>query len=1256
MKKGRKITALLLAMVAAGAMSAGLVACGDNGDDDSGKQEQTTEAEKLKDGGAVVFTDGSSTIDLTQYVKANGNAYRVASSNPNVATATVSGNILAVTEVGTGSAIITVACGNVRLTFSVVVAEAFYRVTLDGVAVPPEIGEQWAAGSSYTLPAAKESDDPNMEFKGWSVNGETKQASEVVTVNKNLTITAVFERKAAVEVIGHAESVSLNEGGTATVAISDFITAYGREVTASAAETNIVTVAVQDGVVTLTGVAQGAATLKLSTEGVTVNIEVNVLSADMPTFANATLDIDLFTQESDSIAFVPHEPSGEHAYAYVYSLRTQDARASITDGTLTYTPGADYDITENGATVSLVVDVAVTIDGNASGTVTFTVTVRIKDTAPAAPRFKNVTKTFDPFSSNGYTLTLKADDEDFTYIYEIDGAIVADNKVYTTEAEETVNVTYTYKGNPSKHGTASFTVKVSFDRSLFPELIEESKSADVDLAEVYGGVYTVDLFANFTNTANISGYTINGTAHTDGTTYAISNTGNTYGETATEVTYTVVATFHNDLGSLTYTYTVNVCDTSAFRMENGGFENGLEGWTGATGSLSSAGTYWEKYPMNNDGQYYDGTVADTETLTSSTFTVGGSGWITFKFGSARPIDGSNLRNIRLEFYEVGNEGDALIAEVRNILFVDPEAALKLNDYKLDLSTFNGKTVYVKAVDGEEGNGDFRFMILDAFVTYWKEAPTDAKYTDLTQTHYFNPTVQIDLNDTNTVTLNPFLSRGLVANPALTATVDKEGLSIDVNNPFLLTAVKSGNYAVAYKLGGDTVFTANVTVTNTAEIPVFENMTLSVRKGESGTLNLPESEAGSRFAYSYAVTANGASVEGNVLSFTSAGLDEGTYPVEISVIVTDTKWGENGDTFNKTFTVTVTVFGEKIIESELLNGGQAELSLDAYEIKQITPEATSAQIDFSKYLIIPESVNAVYTVTRKIDNGEAASVAAENGAYALPFEDCNLTPNAIRRVVFEVIATNDSDAANSVSFTLIVSIKDTTGNRVVNGGFETGDLTGWTVVEGAGADIINGISYWEGDDNMKDQNGVTVNSFMKDGTYFLHTNENGTLILKSSEFVLGGDGYISFKLGGAKRSVSYVALCDAETDAELITVTNNEYFNDPCLPMAMVRRFMDASRYVNQRVYIKIVDGDTEGFGMLTFDALQVSLTQEEAQAIIDSDKAWAATYRQDVLDNASSITGAHTVNIINYIRNYYNQLTLPSAPTEVCYNVVVYAH
>ena len=218
-------------------------------------------------------------------------------------------------------------------------------------------------------------------------------------------------------------------------------------------------------------------------------------------------------------------------------------------------------------------------------------------------------------------------------------------------------------------------------------------------------------------------------------------------------------------------------------------------------------------------------------------------------------------------------------------------------------------------------------------------------------------------------------------------------------------------------------------------------------------------------------------------------------------------------------------------------------------------------------------------------------------------------------------------------------------KVYNGGFETGDLTGWTVVEGTGADIINAVTYWEGDGNMKDHNGVTVNNFMKDGTYFLHTNEGETLTLKSSEFLLGGDGYISFKFGGAKNSVSYVALCSAEDDAELIKITN-PYFNDPLLPMSMVRRFINASQYVNQRVYVKIVDGATSDFGMVTFDALKVSLTQAEAQAIVDGDKAWAASYRQDVLDHASSVTGAHTLNIINAVRGYYEKLTLPAAPSE----------
>ena len=1205
MKKSRKILALLLALTTAGALGAGLVACNGNDDPDSGKQEQPTEAEKLKDGGAVVFTNGSATVELSQYVKANGNAFRATSSDPNVATATVSGSVMTVTAVGEGTATVMVVCGDVQIVFSVVAPKIYYTVTLDGEPVSPEEGEKWEAGASYTLPEAKTSDDSNMEFKGWSVNGETKQPGTAVTVNGNLTITAVFERKAATEVSGHAQSISLNAGKAATFNVSDYITAYGREIAATAPEADFVTVSVQDGVVTLTGVAVGSTTLTLSTEGVTVQIAVQVLSADMPAFENGTIDIDLFTQSSGSFDFVRSEPEG-HTYGYVYSLQTQDERVEIDDeGKLTYTPGADYDLEADGDSVAVVVNVAVSIDGADAGSVSFTVTVRLTDTAPAAPVFEDVDETLNPFSEeeaeNSYTLALKAEDANFTYEYTIGGTKVTESKKYTAEAEDTVRVTYVYKGNPQKSGSTEFTVKISYDQTLFPALKAESKTESVDLAEVEGGVYLPDLFADFTHTENIASYTVNGTEHSAGTTYSVSNADNTYGETATEVAFTVVATVKKDLGTLTYTYTVNVTDTTAFRMANGGFENGLNGWTGANGSIDRADKYFgrpadhpdgyfEGYPVNNDGQYYKGIDGGTETLVSPSFKVGGSGWITFKFGSARPIEGSTLRNVHLEFYRKDTAGggtDIKIADVRNVLWEDPNAALKLNDYKLDLSDFKGETVYAKAVDGEDG-GDFRSLYFDAFVTYWKEAPTDEKYTDLTAARYFNATARIDLKDTNTVTLNPFLSQGIVTDFAL-ATVDQAGLTADAANPLKLTATKSGVYTVTYQSKGETVFTATVTVENTVETPAFESGKLNVKKGESGTLDLPAPETGSRFAYAYSVTASGASIEGNVLTFDAAELAEGTYPVTVTVAVTDTKWSEDGDIFERSFTVTVTVYGEKITAGDSLDEGQANLAVDVYEIKKGAPDATSKQINFAEYLIIPEEVTVNYTVTRKIGSGEAASVTAENGVYALPFADCDLTPNHVETVAFEVVATNGSDTENLVSFTLTVSVKDTTGNRVRNGDFETGDKTGWTLEftdgkgEWAGNPVQNNDGYWGG-----------KAAYNKEGVYHFNGQEGGipenrTWRLTSSSFVLGGSGFITFKMGG-HAAVLKVYTVESGTETQVAEYHNTAYADHDVthvhsggMQATMTTYVADLSQYIGKEIKLVLCDDMVEDWGHSILD-------------------------------------------------------------------------
>ena len=210
----------------------------------------------------------------------------------------------------------------------------------------------------------------------------------------------------------------------------------------------------------------------------------------------------------------------------------------------------------------------------------------------------------------------------------------------------------------------------------------------------------------------------------------------------------------------------------------------------------------------------------------------------------------------------------------------------------------------------------------------------------------------------------------------------------------------------------------------------------------------------------------------------------------------------------------------------------------------------------------------------------------------------------------------------------------------NGGFELGNLTGWTV-EGDGANISEATTYWENDPNFHDMNGQTVQTFDKEGNYFLMTDEGQTVTLKSPVFTLSGDGIITFKLGTAKNAVCYVAVCDAETNDELIKVTN-EYFKDPLLAEIMLRRFVYAGDYLGKDLYVKVVDGATSDFGFVTFDDLQVSLTQAEAEAIAAADKARMGNYRQDVLDSTAGM-GGRTKEIVSSIQNYYKSLVVEDA-------------
>ena len=231
-------------------------------------------------------------------------------------------------------------------------------------------------------------------------------------------------------------------------------------------------------------------------------------------------------------------------------------------------------------------------------------------------------------------------------------------------------------------------------------------------------------------------------------------------------------------------------------------------------------------------------------------------------------------------------------------------------------------------------------------------------------------------------------------------------------------------------------------------------------------------------------------------------------------------------------------------------------------------------------------------------------------------------------------------------------EDETSNYIVNGGFEdcdleAGILTGWKLLEGTALTIANVVPtsqyYWD------DRSVYGEGNYYLDGSNNGATQENLTGAIRSTKFTLGGDGYISFMFG-AGNGGSYVALCDGNTDEELI-VMYNEYFSDPALALTLLRMYMDASEYIGKVVYLKVVDandGSNGGFAFVTVDDFRVSLTRDEVSAleVEQLEKIQNETYTSASYDDLASL--------LNYYNNYPYPVPLNSlAITSYAKNQVV---
>ena len=587
---------------------------------------------KVKDGVDFELAIGEDRVfTISEYITANGNEVTASSSDPDKVSAAVAEDALTITAEAEGEAIVTLSCADISVTFQVTVYRT-YTVSVDGV------DTQVRSGAEFTLPQASVPEDQNLEFVAWQVGGERKQPGEKITVNSDLVITSVTQRKAPVKV-KDGEGIDAIVGEPYTIDVADYITTYGNEVKAESDDTRKVTATIANGTLTLTPQWAGSATVTLSCGSVRVEFAVTIKAAEVaaPVFKNGTIFIDLFEQQSGSYEFSPTSPDSVD-YDYQYSV----------------TPVA-----------------GVRIDGN--------------------------------------TLTFTAEK-------------TVEKLVLTINVIATASVT-----GETVEKTASFTVTVNVTDST-PRVIEEEITVP-ETVDLYEGAYTIDLSANIQNAKNVEAYTVNDSP-VDGASYAITGS---FTDEAQDVTLTIVAKW--DDRSISYVYNISVMDSTAYRMPNGGFDDDLNGWTveatldgaendDALGGISTEGTYWaQKIPFNNDGKFFSGLAVNAEeravgTLTSPVFTVGGSGWITYKLGGARDIekvymqivssDGS--KTVTLPNFDWSDAADSVT--VRGCTLVSYKANL------IEYGFAPGKKVYIRITDN--GTRDYGLFFLDSVITYYPD--------------------------------------------------------------------------------------------------------------------------------------------------------------------------------------------------------------------------------------------------------------------------------------------------------------------------------------------------------------------------------------------------------------------------------------------------------------------------------------------------------------------------------------------------------
>ena len=638
-------------------------------------------------------------------------------------------------------------------------------------------------------------------------------------------------------------------------------------------------------------------------------------------------------------------------------------------------------------------------------------------------------------------------------------------------------------------------------------------------------------------------------------------------------------------------------DTVSDDIVNGGFEQGvgdLTGWTKTGSAFSQYGVVNTdkvgnvvvgKVGNNFFSGYEAGNPQFTGTLTSDTFKLGGTGKIGFLLGA-----GKNGDKCYVEFYEEGN--DTPLLKITNTAFNAPYVTDHLIRNIADLSEYVGKNIYIKVTDNDKGDAEeYSYVNLDDFKVYQTEAEVEAAQKERDDKLAEIGAPEFSEDPTETTIKNGDFEDGM--NNWLVLEGNTFGPSVIGDASELFWNTRSFNAEGEKFLNGykdDESFTGAVRST---KFTLAGDGIISLLLGGSGQddiyVAVCDGETDKElFVVSPAEHFKDPELSENMLR---KYIDASAYIGKVLYIkIVDGAASPFGaitvDSVRVSMTEEETVAlmqqdyaWAQGLPAEDVSASATQKYYNDYNYPYELPvKASETPADLTEFLA--DVVPAYGSIPAEEIAVSIVKVAFGEQEFTSGFDAFDLSKTGVYTVTYQAVYET-----LSLSATFTVEVTDE--YHIMNGGFETGSLAGWTYEQGTGngqiagdAAVSNAVEWWG--ERMP---------YNKVGTYHFdgwaaNATESNTYWLRSSVFTLGGSGWISFKMGG-NAAVVKVFKEDGTRIGEFVNTAFADVafpnIDEGCRLATMTTFAADLSDYLGERLYIELHDVSASGWAVAFFD-------------------------------------------------------------------------